>query len=69
MIQLTEKKKMKTRYKITAIISGIIVAMMIGMTSATTCIYVEDSPRRLGSENACGPWLTYEVQKLFALMQ
>ena len=61
---------MKTRYKITAMISGIIVAMMIGMTSATTCIYVDgDPPRWLGSENACGPWLTYEIQKLFALMQ
>lgn len=60
---------MKTRYKITLIVFGISLAIIIGMTSGTTCILVDGTPPGwLGSENGCGPLLTYEIQKYFEIL-
>ncbi|AJW70340.1 hypothetical protein [Nitrosopumilus adriaticus] len=59
---------MKTRYKV--IITGsVIFAVWIGVSVTGICIFVDgETPDWLGSQNGCGPYLTYEIQKYFGIL-
>ena len=59
---------MKTRYKIIIVISLIFVGWM-GVTGHGMCIFVDgQQPDWLGSDNGCGPSITYEIQKFFGIL-
>ena len=60
---------MKTRYKITGVVFGILVIGMIVMMYGTICILVDEgSPNDwLGSIDGCGPLLTYQIHQYFGI--
>ncbi|MCE2498833.1 MAG: hypothetical protein J4F28_07605 [Nitrosopumilaceae archaeon] len=59
---------MKRRYKIAILVSAGFVAW-IGLTGPDICIFVAGpQPSWLGSDNACGPMVTYEFQKYFGIL-
>ncbi len=59
---------MKTKYKIIIVISLIFVGWM-GVTGPGMCIFVDGpQPDWLGSDNGCGPSVTYEIQKFFGIL-
>lgn len=60
--------KMKTRYKISIVISIIFVSW-IGVSASNTCIFSDGpTPDWLGSHNGCGPLITYEIQNYFGIL-
>lgn len=59
---------MKRRYKIAILVSAGFVAW-IGLTGNDMCILVAGpQPSWLGSDNACGPVVTYELQRYFGIL-
>ena len=59
---------MKRRYKIAMLASAGFVAW-IGLAGSHVCILVAGpQPSWLGSDNGCGPLVTYEFQKYFGIL-
>jgi len=59
---------LKRRYKI-AILASAGFAAWAGLTGPGMCIFVDGpQPSWLGSDNGCGPVVTYEFQKHFGIL-
>lgn len=59
---------MKIRTKI-IIITSLIFVSWLGLSSSSTCIFVDGpQPDWFGSDNGCGPYITYEIQKYFGIL-
>ena len=59
---------MNGKYKIAIIISAIFVVWM-GVTGPNMCLFIDGpTPVWLGSQDGCGPRVTYEIQKSFGIL-
>lgn len=58
--------EMKTKFKL-VIISSIVLVSIITITGGTTCVFDVEDRNWLGSENGCGPSITYAIQNYFGI--